>query len=113
MPNLARHRQENKMNQRDAIHYIATQEPFKASALSGEFKTYTPDTGRLDSEESAKLKEIFTQCLGVFIVYSYGTPIAWHTLNFGWYVVAQKFSVTTSKHQNYVRRAIADSLVGA
>ena len=102
-----------QLNQRDAIHYIATQQEFTASALSGTFKTYTPDTGRLNAEESAKLSETFAQCLGAYVVYSYGTPIAWHTLNFGWYVVEQKFSVTTSKHSNYVRRAIAESLQGA
>jgi hypothetical protein len=39
-------------------------------------------------------------------VYSYGTPIAWHT-NTGWFIPDLKYSVTTSKHQGYVRRAIA------
>jgi hypothetical protein len=45
-----------------------------------------------------------------FVVFSYGTPIGWHTDARGWYVVSQKFSVTTSKHQNLTRRAIAESL---
>lgn len=40
-----------------------------------------------------------------YIVYSYETPIAWHTPA-GWYMVAQKFSQTTSRHQSQVRRAI-------
>jgi len=62
-----------QMNQRDAIHYIATQQEL------------------------------------------YSTPIAWYTEGNGWYVVEQKFSSTTSKHQNYVRQAIAEAneLVGA
>ena len=106
-----------QLNQRDAIHYIATRQAFKASALSGEFKTYTPQTGRLDNRETAKLEADFNHHryhLGqeMYVVYSYGTPIAWHTAE-GWYVVEQKFSVTTSKHQNFVRRAIAESLQGA
>jgi len=42
-----------------------------------------------------------------YIVYSYETPIAWHTPA-GWYMVAQKFSQTTSCHQGQVRRAIAE-----
>jgi hypothetical protein len=46
-----------------------------------------------------------------YVVYSYHTPIAWHTPE-GWYIVAQKFSQTTSKHQNLTRRAIAESLQG-
>jgi hypothetical protein len=41
-----------------------------------------------------------------FIVYSYNTPIAWHS-DKGWFIPEVKYSVTTSKHQNYVRRAVA------
>jgi hypothetical protein len=41
-----------------------------------------------------------------YIVYSYGTPIAWFK-NGEWTIPALKYSVTTSKHQNYVRRAVA------
>ena len=40
-----------------------------------------------------------------YIVYSYGTPIAWHS-DKGWFIPNIKYSVTTSKHQNYVRRAV-------
>ena len=102
------------LNQRDAIHYIATGREFTASALSGNsVKEYTPNAGRLDREEYAKLIEATSRPEWVYVVYSYGTPIAWHTDARGWYVVAQKFSVTTSKHQNLVRRAVADSLAGA
>jgi hypothetical protein len=105
-----------QMNQRDAIHYIATRQEFKASALSGvnaNTSGLQGAYGRLDYEEFAKFKNVETQV--DYVVYSYGTPIAWHTQAYGWYVVEQKFSVTTSKHQNYVRRAIAEAneLVGA
>ena len=41
-----------------------------------------------------------------FVVYSYNTPIAWHS-DKGWFIPEVKYSVTTSKHQNYVRRAVA------
>jgi len=100
-----------QMNQRDAIHYISTRQEFKASALSGvnaNASGLQGAYGRLDPEEFARFKNVETQV--DYVVYSYGTPIAWHTAE-GWYVVKQKFSVTTSKHQNYVRRAIADSEV--
>ena len=96
------------LNQRDAIHYIATREEFTASALSG--SRYSLGAGRLNGEEDYKFYSSVNSM--DFIVYSYGTPIAWHTPE-GWYVVAQKFSQTTSKHQNLTRRAIAESLVGA
>jgi hypothetical protein len=98
------------LNQRDAIHYITTREEFTASALSGKHKDYTPSAGRLNREEYAKLTEASASAKFIYVVYSYDTPIAWHTDAEGWYVVSQKFSVTTSKHSNYVRRAIADSL---
>lgn len=101
------------MNQRDAIHYIATRQEFKASALKGvnvNKQGLLGAFGRLDAEEFAKFKQ--EEVNVDYIVYSYDTPIAWHSSN-GWYVVAQKFSVTTSKHTNYTRRAIAEALVGA
>jgi len=101
------------MNQRDAIHYIATRQGFTASALRGvnvNEQGLLGAFGRLDAEEFAKFKQ--EEISVDYIVYSYDTPIAWHSAK-GWYIVAQKFSVTTSKHTNYVRRAVAESLVGA
>lgn len=98
------------LNQKDAIHYITTRQQFTASALSGGYKNYTPDTGRLNEAESLKLGGVMNENGGAYIVYSYGTPIAWFSLLEGWYVVSQKFSPTTSKHQNLTKRAIADSL---
>jgi len=95
-----------QMNQRDAIHYIATRQEFRASALEG--RCYSAGEGRLDPEEIAKYNEALNRAH--YWVYSYSTPIAWYTSE-GWYVVEQKFSVTTSKHQNYVRRAMAEAEV--
>lgn len=40
-----------------------------------------------------------------YTVYSYGTPIAWFA-GTRWTVVTNKFSVTTSRHQNAVIRAL-------
>ena len=97
------------MNQRDALHYIATRQEFTASALEG--RVYNVGSGRLDAKETARYNQ--DQASTIYWVYSYNTPIAWYSYATGWYVVSQKFSVTTSKHQNYVRRAIADSLVSA
>jgi hypothetical protein len=100
-----------QLNQRDAEHYIATRQEFTASALKGvnvNERGILGGFGRLNAEEFAQFKQVET---GVdYLVMSYDTPIAWHTLE-GWYVVEQKFSQTTSKHQNLVRRAVAESLV--
>lgn len=35
-----------------------------------------------------------------YVVWSYSTPIAWWSEEFGWHRVGQTFSVTTSKHQS-------------
>lgn len=99
-----------QMNQRDAIHYIATGQEFKASALSGvnaSVSGLNGAFGRLNAEEFARFKQ--DEIRVDYVVYSYGTPIAWRTSE-AWYVVSQKFSVTTSKHQNLTRRAIAECL---
>ena len=95
------------LNQRDAIHYIATRQEFKASALSG--SPYRMSEGYLTGADCERYYA--DQNSMDYVIYSYHTPIAWHTLE-GWYIVAQKFSVTTSKHQNLVRGAVADSLQG-
>jgi hypothetical protein len=97
-----------QLNQRDAIHYIATRQEFKASALSG--SNYGNGAGRLSG---ADLERFYQDVKGLtYAVYSYGTPIYWVS-NGEPYQVEQKFSVTTSKHQSLVRRAVAESLQGA
>jgi hypothetical protein len=119
--NVHQHDQKEKdkrmkqVNQRDAEHYIATRQDFRASALQGWEGTASKESaisgkGRLNDEEMSKLLEVVDSL--DYVVFSYDTPIAWHSSE-GWYVVAQKFSVTTSKHQNGVRRAISSELVGA
>jgi hypothetical protein len=43
--------------------------------------------------------------LGVYYVYSYGTQIASYALTHGtWWINPNKYSVTTSKQQNIIRR---------
>ena len=97
-----------QVNQRDAEHYIATRQEFRASALEG--RVYGVGNGRLDPEETARYNQDLNSV--IYWVYSYSTPIAWYTPE-GWYTVSQKFSMTTSKHQSVVRRAISSELVGA
>lgn len=52
-------------------------------------------SGVLNNREA----DIFHAQKPSYVVYSYATPIAWWSEEHGWYVVSQKFSVTTSKHQ--------------
>lgn len=60
-----------------------------------------PHPGRLDPEHYDSLSR------AVYVVYSYGTPIAWDTPD-GWVVPKRKYSATTSNHQNIVRAALID-----
>jgi hypothetical protein len=102
-----------QINQRDAIYYIENRLDFRASALEGWEGTATKESakiGRLNEYEAGKLYENVETF--DYVVFSYDTPIAWHSAD-GWYVVEQKFSMTTSKHQGIVRRAIANTMVGA
>lgn len=89
---------------------MVAREPFSThGALNGGPTSYPPSQGRLSSEEYARLREAPVD----YVVYSYGTPIAWHYTFGGWYMAHQKFSVTTSKHQGTVRRALASMGVDA
>jgi hypothetical protein len=55
------------------------------------------DTGRLDKAEFDAFHRDYADI--DYSVYSYETPIAWHTRDNRWHKVAQRFSVTTSMHQ--------------
>jgi hypothetical protein len=90
-----------------AIEYIQNRINFDASNLHGYLISSSPDcfspaTGRLPSDVVSQLQLDEPD----YIVYSYGTPIAWHG-KFGWSLPAIKYSQTTSRHQSIVRSAIA------
>ena len=94
--------------QREAIEAISYRENFRASALAG--YSGAIGFGRLNDEEQERYQADRAEI--DYAVYSYDTPIAWHTPA-GWYQVAQRFSVTTSKHAGFVRRAISSTEVAA
>lgn len=96
-----------KTNRRTAPKAIADRANFSNSGgtLRGEHfpagieGRFLSSFGRLDSDERARItSEILT-----YVVWSYATPIAYETENGSTYVVEQKFSPTTSKHQHLVR----------
>lgn len=60
--------------------------PFKGNSMSAQFEKYDGET--------------------YYVVYSYQMPIAWHKMSKWEYSVnPEKVSVTTSRHQNLVRKA--------
>lgn len=96
-----------KKSLRDMGPSIANRENFDGNSVTGRKVNYTPSTGRLAQPHAEELAKDNPN----YVVSSYGTPIAWHGDN-GWKMPAQKHSVTTSKHQTYVRGAIAHFLDG-
>lgn len=79
---------------------IAKRETFKTSgALQGRVENGmgTYEYGQLAGEDCAAF--MAEAHLIKYVVFSYATPIAWYTVENGWYKVRQKFSATTSRHQ--------------
>ena len=86
---------------------IANREEFTSSAAirgSRPISSRFISTGRLPREY---VNEIHGSDGVDYVVWSYGTPIAWHDTIKGWTVPAVKYSATTSRHQSIVRYALA------
>ena len=108
------------MNHNDGISAIAKCAPFEAGNFRGFIQMYFPSTngtrcndtpsfcnyGRMDDAEYNTLRCYLNAGAVDYVVLSYQTPIAYHTVTDGWIVCTKKHSATTSKHTNYVRRAI-------
>lgn len=100
----------NRINQKQAVSAIANLESFEASALRAFRMHTTPGhmTGRLYGDDLERFLAVCANPNNIddmpYVVFSYGTPIAWYHGG-EWNLATAKFSVTTSKHQNIVRRA--------
>lgn len=97
-----------RVSQKDAAGYIAAGVPFVASALSGTVGA-PGRAGRLEGEDLTLWRRHCVNPDVTFTVWSYGTPIAWRMADGSWVLVSGRFSVTTSKHQGVVRRAVGVS----
>lgn len=95
---------------RNAHIYIQHRAEFRGNSLRGEWVPagWAVSPGMLDNAERNLLGGLDGR-YPTYVVYSYGTPIA-YSQDGAWYVVNQKFSPTTSRHQGIVRRALSPSL---
>lgn len=88
---------------REVAEYIRDRKPFKTyGALQAESFGPRPgygyiSSGRLQGADLDKFREDRDDI--TYVVWSYATPIAWETYDGRTHKVAQRFSVTTSKHQ--------------
>jgi hypothetical protein len=81
-------------------------EPFQTYGnLRGEPCSFVA-LGRLPEPYESVLRERASAGFVDYVVYSYGTPIAWHDVNRGWVMPAVKYSVTTSKAQSRIAPAV-------
>jgi len=44
-----------------------------------------------------------------YSVWSYGTPIAWHTVERGWVIIGHSFSVSSGRHASHARWGVSRS----
>lgn len=94
----------------DAADSIRRRESFVAGdgSLSGRDALYMigATTGRLPNALRTELRAAFDRHRqALYVVWSYGTPIAWAAPGEPLTVPAVRYSVTTSRHQGIARRA--------
>lgn len=91
---------------------------FKQGNVSGRrVSAYAASYGRLPEPWRTKLRQD-NDGHGLYVVYSYATPIAWRRLDLdasdvateaeAWTIPDVHYSVTTTQHQNVVRTEITD-----
>lgn len=83
-------------------------EPFKQGNLSAKWfdSVNAVPTGRLSSGWADYFRPSVRDERPVFVIFSYGTPIAWAYDNEEFIVPDVRYSVTTTNHQNVVRTAV-------
>ena len=85
---------------------IANRVEFQGSNLRGSWDLW-PSRGVLPSHYVDILREDADNSDGdgLYVIYSYSTPIAWWTESRGWTVPPVKYSRTTTRHQSYLTRS--------
>ena len=90
----------------DLPHAITARQPFNCNG------SLTADTGRYFGGRLplSYCNRFYTDsdAPDFYAIYSYSTPIAWYS-NGQWTIPDVYYSVTTTRHQNIVRKAILDA----
>ncbi len=85
-------------NHSSAREFISTRREFNGSSMSGR-KSPTGDVGKLPRE----WRDVYYNVVNEidYIVYSWRTPIAWHTREGLWYLPRVSYSTYSARHQAY------------
>lgn len=97
---------------------IAEKRPFKAGSKFSHVDDYSMrGSTKIDGAGNGfgrlpvDLQERFSRDRPNYIVYSFGTPIAWYVPFKGWYIPDVRYSPTTSNHQTQCRYAVREYTV--
>ena len=93
----------------EAPDYFTHLKPFKGNSLTGQRWNRLLNLPHY-TELPAEYRAQFRKDAPLYVIFSYDTPIAWYG-ELGWVVPNVKYSVTTSRHQGIVRRALTNYTV--
>lgn len=89
----------------DVSTAITNREDFRFNTMHG-YHTNAPVPAGYSNEFSTKVNDAIREMKNVYVIYSYGTPIA-AEINGEAIITDEKFSMTTSRHTNLAKRALA------
>lgn len=96
-----------RCNLKTVRNYVRNHDEFKCNnSLSGKWVSSKPMTGWMSPEMAREMDGMFLKGNKFFVVKSYATPIAVYNPAIGWWISADKHSVTTSRHQSAIRAGI-------
>jgi len=89
----------------DVSTAIANREEFRFTTMHG-YHTNAPVPAGYSMEFANKVNDAIRAMKQVYVIYSYGTPIA-AEINGEAVITDEKFSVTTSRHTNLAKLALS------
>jgi len=92
-------------NYKDMIDKLINKKTFKGNSVTAIWQDYVSDTGRLDKQQCYSLLDWLGSHSGsYYIVLSYSTPILIKDKDGNSWINTRKYSTTTSKIQNIIKR---------
>lgn len=97
-------------NHQSATKFILNRREFNGSSMKGR-NSVTGDIGRLPGAWRSVYYNVVNEI--DYIVYSFSTPIAWHTRNGLWYIPRVTYSGYSARHQWYALKAAMTARIEA